>query len=171
MITYKVHHCKSVAVVSVSAVPRVRHPRVPILLGLRSNFGGVSTNSTIPAPTARHVTILGRSTRWHSCEDCKVIEPTQYALKRVRFFSLSRFCIKQLSWLKNWGIASHWNTLRTPWQNWHSAMKCLAEKNKDVCSVYSTAEQFGHVVFKAFAVSRVSRSWATLYILVHFVVK
>ena len=77
--------------------PRVRHlqgspspgsatPRVPILLGLRSSFGGVSTNSTIPAPTARHVTILGRSTRWHSCEDCKVIEPTQYALKRVRFF-------------------------------------------------------------------------------------
>ena len=62
-------------------------PRIPILLGLRSNFGGVSTNSTIPTPTARHVSILGRSTRWHSCEDCKVIEPTQYALKRVRFFS------------------------------------------------------------------------------------
>jgi len=30
----------------------------------------------------------------------------------------------------------------------------LSRKNNDVCSVYSTAEQFGHVVFKAFAVSR-----------------
>ena len=83
-----------------SAIPRVRHlqgplspgsatPRVPILLGLRSNFGGVSTNSTIPAPTARHVPYsVGLIDGIHAriVIICKVIEPTQYALKRVRFF-------------------------------------------------------------------------------------
>jgi len=73
----------------VSVLVWVRHPQGPHPSGPTIQFlrGFQSTNSTIPVPTARHVTILGRSTRWHSCEDCKVIEPTQYALKRVSFFS------------------------------------------------------------------------------------
>ena len=72
----------------VSVLVCVRHPQGPHPSGPTIQFlrGFQSTNSTIPVPTARHVTILGRSTRLHSCGDCKVIEPTQYALKRVRFF-------------------------------------------------------------------------------------
>jgi len=58
----------------------VRHPQGPPPPGSSSFWaydpileGFPLIPQSLP-PTARHLTILGRSTRWHSCEDCKVIE-------------------------------------------------------------------------------------------------